>query len=168
MTGIPWLGASASRTFRGITASKTCAPKNPRRSAATCLERVVLSSYIVSRMPSMASDGLIARRSLASVSRSSETPSSARNSHWTGTMTASAAARALIVRISSDGGQSIRMKSYFSRSGWIICLSRYSRSSIEMSSTAAPTRFLSDGIRSSRSICASIVMRSTGSPRISA
>jgi hypothetical protein len=165
---MPWLGASASRTFLGITLSKTCAPKKLLRSAATCFDRVVRSSYIVRRIPSIASDGLIARRRRASVSRSSETPSRARNSHWTGTSTESLAASALTVRTSSDGGQSIKMNSYFSRSGAMASLRRYSRLSIEISSTAAPTRFLSDGIRSRRSICASIVTRSMGSPRIRA
>ena len=168
MTGMPWLGASARRTFLGITLSNTCAPKKLRRSAATCLESVVRSSYIVNRMPSIARDGLMERRSRARVSRSSDTPSSARNSHWTGTRIESLAASAFTVRMSRDGGQSIRMYSYFSRSGPMDSFNRYSRFSIEISSTAAPTRFLSEGIRSSRSICASIATRSIGSPRISA
>ena len=55
----------------------------------------------------MASDGLIVRRRRISVSRSSDTPSSARYSHCIGTSTESAAAKALRVSRSSDGGQSI-------------------------------------------------------------
>ena len=91
------------------------------------------------------------RRKRINVSRSSDTPSIARYSHWMGTITASAAAKAFNVKRSSDGGQSISMKSYFSRSGFIASRSRYSLLSIETSSTAAPTRFLSEGISSSLS-----------------
>ena len=55
----------------------------------------------------MAKDGLMVRRRRISVSRSSDTPSNARYSHWIGTRTESAAARAFKVSKSSDGGQSI-------------------------------------------------------------
>jgi hypothetical protein len=164
---MPWLGASAKRTFLGITLSNTCAPKKLLRSAATCLDRVVRSSYIVRRIPSIASDGLIVRRSRIRVSSSSETPSSARYSHWMGTRTESLAASAFTVSRSSEGGQSIRIYSYFSRIRETTSLRRYSRYSIETSSTVAPTRFLSDGTSSSRSTLASMVMRSSGSPKIS-
>jgi hypothetical protein len=146
--------------------SKTCAPKKLRRSADTCFESVVRSSYIVNRIPSMASDGLIVRRMRMSVSRSSETPSIARNSHCIGISTESLAARAFKVSRSRVGGQSIRMYAYLSRIGWIISFSRYSRRSIDTISTAAPTRFLSDGTSSSPSILASIATRSMGSPMI--
>ena len=54
------------------------------------------------------------RRIRISVSRSSDTPSSARYSHWIGTRTESLAARAFSVSRSRAGGQSIRMNSYFS------------------------------------------------------
>ena len=88
---------------------KTWAPKKLRKSAATCLDSVVLSSYIVRRIPSIARAGFRVRRSRIKVSRSSETPSSARYSHWIGTRTESLAAKALIVSKSSAGGQSMRM-----------------------------------------------------------
>jgi hypothetical protein len=163
---MPWLGASASRTFLGITVSNTCPPKKLRRSAATCLDSVVRSSYIVRRMPSTARAGLIVRRMRKSVSRSSDTPSIARNSHWMGTKTESLAASALSVRRSSVGGQSIRMYAYLSRTPWIASLSLYSLRSIETISTAAPTRFLSDGTSESPSVFASTATSSMGSPKM--
>jgi hypothetical protein len=167
MTGIPWLGASASRTFRGITLSNTWEPKKPLRSAATCFESVVRSSYMVKSMPSITSAGLIVRRRRINVSRSSETPSKAKYSHCIGTRTESLAASAFSVKRSREGGQSISMYVYLSRIGWMAAFNRYSRFSIETSSTVAPTRFLSEGIRSSPSICASIKILSIGSFRIS-
>jgi len=125
MTGIPWLGASARRTFLGITLSNTWEPKKLRRSAATCFERVVRSSYMVRRIPSIARDGLIVWRMRISVSSSSDTPSIARYSHWIGTRTESLAASAFRVRRSKDGGQSIRTKEYFSRMLLMASFSRY-------------------------------------------
>ena len=57
-TGRPWLGASARRTERGTTASKTSAPKCLRTSASTSAESRVRASAIVSRTPPIASLGL--------------------------------------------------------------------------------------------------------------
>jgi hypothetical protein len=151
-----------------MTASKTCEPKKLLKSAATCLDRVVLSSYIVRRMPSIASDGFTVRLKRMSVSKSSDTPSSARYSHWIGIRTESAAARALRVRRSSAGGQSIRINSYLARRSSAMDFSLYSRSSTDTSSTAAPTRFLSDGMISRPSTWVFSMTRSIGSPRISA
>jgi hypothetical protein len=54
----------------------------------------------------MASEGFMVRRSRIRVSKSSETPSRAKYSHWIGTKTESLAAKALIVRRSREGGQS--------------------------------------------------------------
>jgi hypothetical protein len=167
ITGFPWLGASASRTFLGIIVSNTCDPKKLRRSEATCFDSVVRSSYIVKRIPSIASDGLIVRRSLISVSSSSDTPSSARYSHWIGIRTESLAASALMARRSSAGGQSIRTYEYLPKMSRIAVLRRYSRASIDTNSTAAPTRFLSLGTRSSPSTPAFSVIFSMGSPKMS-
>ena len=74
------------------------------------------------------------------VARSSETPSSAKYSHWMGTTTPSAAVSALTVRRPSEGGQSTNTKSNSRRSGSSCSLSRYSRRSEETSSISAPTR----------------------------
>lgn len=59
----------------------------------------------------MASSGLSATRTRSMVSMSWVMPSRARNSHWTGTRTESAATRALIVSNPSEGGQSMMVKS---------------------------------------------------------
>jgi len=151
-----------------MTASKTCEPKKLLKSAATCLERVVRSSYIVRRMPSIARDGFIVRLRRMRVSRSSETPSSAKYSHWIGMRTESAAAKALSVSKSSAGGQSIRINSYLERRSSAMDFSLYSRSCTDTSSTAAPTRFLSDGMISRPSTWVVRMTRSIGSPRIRA
>ena len=60
ITGMPWLGASPSRTLRGMTVRNTFSLKNWRTSPATCWPRFVRSSNIVSSTPSMSSDGLSA------------------------------------------------------------------------------------------------------------
>lgn len=148
--------------------AKTWDPKKLRRSAATCRERVVRSSYMVSRIPSIAKAALSVRRTRMSVSRSSETPSKARYSHWMGMRTESLAVRALSVSRSSAGGQSRRTNSYSSLSLVRRFLRRYSLSLRLTSSTAAPTRFLSDGTRSSPSTWVFWIIRSRGSLRISA
>src|SRR5213595_3068533 len=44
--GLPKLGASASRTLRGMMLLKICGPKNVRKSLATWRQSVVRSSYI--------------------------------------------------------------------------------------------------------------------------
>ena len=53
-------GSFGKPTFLGITLSKTWVPKKLLRSAATCFEKVVRSSYIVSRIPSI-SEGWVYR-----------------------------------------------------------------------------------------------------------
>ena len=114
----------------------------------------------------MARAGLMVRRRRISVSSSSDTPSSARYSHWIGTRTESLAARAFRVSKSRAGGQSIRTYAYFSRMLEMAAFRRYSRFSMLTSSTAAPTRFLSEGRRSSPSTWASRTILSIGSSRI--
>ena len=54
---MPWLGASASRTLRGMTVPYTFSLKNSRTSRATCCPRFVRSSLMVSSTPSMSRDG---------------------------------------------------------------------------------------------------------------
>src|SRR6266699_3260274 len=60
--GLPWLGASASLTLRGIKVLNTWSPKKSLRSSRTWRERLVRSSNIVNRIPSIASFGLWERR----------------------------------------------------------------------------------------------------------
>ena len=55
--GSPWLGASARRTLRGTTASKTRSPKWRRTSAATSAASRVRPSTIVRSIPASASFG---------------------------------------------------------------------------------------------------------------
>src|SRR5262249_49928123 len=107
--GFPNEGASPSRTLRGITVSYTFSPKCPRTSSATCLARFMRSSYIVSTMPSISSEGLSASRTRSMVFRSCEMPSSAKYSHCIGTSTESAAVSPLMVSRPRDGGESTRM-----------------------------------------------------------
>ena len=83
--------------------------KNSARSAATCRVRLVRSSYIVSRMPSIARLCWNESRIRSTVSMSCEIPSSAKNSHWMGMRTESEATKAFSVSRSSAGGQSIMM-----------------------------------------------------------
>ena len=166
MIGFPWLGASASRTFLGITVEKTCAPKKLRRSEATWRESVVRSSYMVNRMPSTAKSGFSVLRILISVSRSSETPSSAKYSHCIGIKTESLATKALSVTRSSAGGQSSMTKRYVALMLSMALRRKYSRPSMETSSTPAPTRFLSAGIRSRPSTCVLRTILSIGSFRM--
>jgi len=109
--GKPWLGASASRMLRGTIVSNTLVPKWRRISSATSRERFVRSSYMVSRMPAITRWRLRPPWTLSTVDTSSLIPSSAKYSHWRGTMTPSAAVSALTVRWPSDGGQSRRIVS---------------------------------------------------------
>ncbi len=62
---------------------------------------------MVSTMPWIFSRGLSVARTCSTVLSSWLRPSSAKNSHCSGTSTASAAASALMVSRFSDGGQSI-------------------------------------------------------------
>ena len=55
---MPWLGASARRMLRGMVVLRSLSPKKPRRLSVTCWERLVRSSYMVSRTPSRASVGV--------------------------------------------------------------------------------------------------------------
>src|SRR5215470_17749561 len=102
--------------FLGINVLKTCPPKKSRRSCATWLLKLVRSSYMVSRIPSTASAGLRFRLIRINVSKSSETPSKAKYSHWIGMRIDCAATKAFTVNKSRDGGQSKRMKEYDSGS----------------------------------------------------
>src|SRR5207253_5648025 len=80
--------------------------KKLRKSVATWRESEVRSSYMVSRIPSISRLGFSVRRMRIRVSSNSETPSSAKYSHWMGTKTAPAATRAFKVNKSKAGGQS--------------------------------------------------------------
>ena len=55
--GNPWLGASANRTLRGMTVSKTRSPRYRRASAATSADSFVRASYMVSATPFRTSSG---------------------------------------------------------------------------------------------------------------
>jgi hypothetical protein len=60
--GCPWLGASASRMFRGIVVVHNPSPKYFFNSSATCCARLVRSSNMVSTTPSTASAGFSSTR----------------------------------------------------------------------------------------------------------
>ncbi len=107
--GSPWLGASLSRTLRGMIVRKTRLPKWRWTSSTTCRERWVRGSNMVITRPRRRRWGFSDRRTRSSVRISWESPSSARYSHWTGMMTPLlAATSALTVRMPRLGGQSIR------------------------------------------------------------
>ena len=53
MPGIPWLGASARRTLRGMTVWKTLSPKCSANCSETCCASVILASNITRSRPSM-------------------------------------------------------------------------------------------------------------------
>ena len=103
---MPKLGASPSRTERGTEVRKTLSLKCARISPVTCCVRFVRSSTIVSSTPSISSRGLSARCTRRIVFTSSEMPSSAKYSHWSGMSTVSAAASAFTVSRPRLGGQS--------------------------------------------------------------
>jgi hypothetical protein len=106
MTGRPKLGASPSRMLRGITVSKTSDGKCWRTSRSTSWASLVRPSCMVSSIPATVSRGLSSRWTSDSVSSSPASPSSAKYSVCTGTITRSAATSALTVSGPSDGGQS--------------------------------------------------------------
>ncbi len=108
------------------------------------------------------------RRTRERVSNRSEIPSSAKYSHWIGTRTESAATRPLSVRIFSDGGLSMRIKSYSVFTGASSFLRINSLSGSSIISIAAPVRFLSAGtsLRVSNSVLRVIDFRE--SPRMNA
>ena len=68
----------------------------------------------------------------------SDRPSSAKYSHCIGMITPCAAQKPLRVSRDSEGGQSIRTKSYWSSTAASASLRRVSRSSKSTSSTSAP------------------------------
>ena len=109
--GTPWLGASASRMFRGMTVENTFPGKCRRTSWDTCAEKFVRPSNMVSATPKTSSRGFIRRFTVRSVAIRSLSPSSAKYSHCTGTKIPSAAHRAFSVSSSNDGGQSTKIKS---------------------------------------------------------
>ncbi len=80
----------------------------PRTSFSTCsLSELRLSNMVITT-PWMERRGLSVVRICSMVCSSWLRPSSAKNSHCSGTSTASAATRALMVSRFSEGGQSIR------------------------------------------------------------
>ena len=150
-TGLPWLGASASRTLRGIEVRRSRSPKNFLSSPATCWARLVRSSYMVSTTPSTVRSGLKLWRTRSMVSISSLTPSRAKYSGCMGIRMESAATRALSVSRSSAGGQSRIMNSNSGRTVSSPSRRRNSRLSCETSSMLAPIRFLCAGMTKSPS-----------------
>ena len=89
--------------------SKTRSPKLSFSISIASRLCTVRESNIVGRIPRISTDGLRFSRIIESVPSSWTSPRSDRYSHWTGTITSSAAVSALIVRRPSDGGVSTRM-----------------------------------------------------------
>ena len=87
--------------------AQSCRARPPRPAA----DKLLRLSYMVNTIPSIRSSGLAPWRTSRTVRISCDRPSSAKNSHCSGTSTECAATSALIVRRLSDGGQSIRTKS---------------------------------------------------------
>src|SRR5260221_3149264 len=75
--GLPWLGASASRTVRGIRVRATSFGKCLRTSSMTCIERRFRRSSIVRTIARTSSRSLSRRRTASIVSSSCARPSSA-------------------------------------------------------------------------------------------
>ncbi len=123
-----------------MTVSKTISGKCSRSSDSTSWASRVRSSCMVISRPATSSWGLRSRRIIARVSRNWTRPSSARYSAWTGTITRSAAVRALTLTGPSAGGQSSRVTAKRSRTGPRRSRRRVSEPSIRGSSTAAPAR----------------------------
>src|SRR5271165_3096194 len=78
---------------------------NSRTSATTWPDKLLRASYMVSTMPWMVRSGLSCARTCSTVLSNCDRPSSAKNSHCSGTRMALAAAMALMVKRLSDGGQ---------------------------------------------------------------
>jgi len=106
---MPKLGASLSRTVRGMTARYTLSPKYFFTCATTCIVRFSRPEYMVNSTPSMSRWRLYFWRTVLRVPISSLRPSNAKNSHCIGITTVSAAQSALTVSRSSDGAQSMKM-----------------------------------------------------------
>ena len=75
--GLPWLGASLTRTFRGMTTLYTFPAKKRFSSCATWMDRFVRPSYMVSSTPSISRPGFMLRRTMRTVFIRSLRPSSA-------------------------------------------------------------------------------------------
>ena len=75
--GNPKLGASLSRTFLGTIVLYTRSPKKDLTSCATCRDRLVRGSYIVSKTPPTLSAGLSSSRTMRMLCMSCVSPSSA-------------------------------------------------------------------------------------------
>ena len=108
---MPFTGASANRIVFLMRDANTRSPKFSSRISIASLAWSVRVSTIVGRMPAMSTSGLRFSRIIASVFCSWMSPRIDRYSHWTGTITLSAAVSALIVNSPRDGGVSMHMKS---------------------------------------------------------
>jgi hypothetical protein len=75
--GLPKLGHSLSRTFRGTTGLEDQVLEVPRTSLATWCAMFARTSNMVRRMPSVARDGFRPLRTSSTVCISWESPSSA-------------------------------------------------------------------------------------------
>ena len=80
---------------------------NWRTSATTWFDSLLRWSNMVSTIPWIDSSGFSVERTCSTVCNNCDRPSSAKNSHCSGTRIASDAAMALTVSRLSDGGQSI-------------------------------------------------------------
>ena len=120
-----------------------------RTSSTTWFDRRRRASYMVSKNPSICSAGLSRVWIILMVLSSLPSPSRAKYSHCTGIITVSAAVSAFTVIRPSEGEQSIRMKSYSSRTLSITDFSIFSRLGVFSISISAPTRSMCEGIRSS-------------------
>ena len=108
---MPFTGASAKRTVLRIREANTRSPKFSSSSSIASLAWSVRVSTSVGRMPSMSTSGFRFSRIIASVFWSWIRPRIDRYSHWTGTITLSAAVSALIVSSPRLGGVSMKTKS---------------------------------------------------------
>ena len=108
---MPFTGASANRTVFLMRAPNTRSPKFSSSSSSASLAWSVRVSTIVGRMPAMATSGFRFSWIIERVFWSWISPRIDRYSHWTGTITLSAAVSALIVNSPSDGGVSMQTKS---------------------------------------------------------
>ena len=91
--------------------ANTRSPKFSSRISIASLAWSVRESTSVGRMPSMSTSGFRFSLIISSVFWSWISPRMDRYSHWTGTITLSAAVRALIVSSPRLGGVSMQMKS---------------------------------------------------------
>ena len=110
-TDMPFTGASANRTVLRMREAKTRSPKFSSRISIASLAWIVRESTNVGRIPSMSTVGFRFSRIIARVFWSCISPRMDRYSHCTGTITLSAAVRALIVSRPRLGGVSMQMKS---------------------------------------------------------